>query len=325
MTPRRGPASADDLQELLWSFAAHRVLTAAGRTGVLEALAAEPLHADELAGRLGLEPAATAKVVRALEALGLVTREAGGCRVAPGLREVFAPGEGSLVPFLDHSHDLYLRWGENLEGWIRGEPWTTKVRDADGVRRFAAAMRAMAGCWIPAAVRLLEPGSARRLLDVGGGSGALARACCEASPDLEAVVFDTGETCEVGIAETAATPLAKRVSFVAGDYIADDLGSGFDLVLLANVLHQETAERAETLVRRCARALAPGGRLAVIDFSIDPGGSPVGALFAINMRSFGDTHDEATIRGWLQGAGLEAPARLDPGPQRWIIMARRPR
>jgi SAM-dependent methyltransferase len=319
------PLTADDLQELLWSFAAHRVLTAAGRTGILETLAVEPLTAGRLAARLGLDPAATTKVVRALAALGVLEGEGGGFCVAPALREAFTPGAGSLVPFLDHSHDLYLRWGESLEGWLRGEPWAARRRDPDGARKFAAAMRAMASRFAGPVARALDLGSARRLLDVGGGTGALARACCALDPDLEAVVFDTDETARHGAAETAGTPLAGRVSFLGGDYMTGDFGGGFDLALLANVLHQETPERAALLVRRCAEALAPGGRLCVIDFSIDPGGSPVGALFAVNMRSFGDTHDEQTIRGWLLDAGLVAPARLDPTPHRWIIQARRPR
>jgi SAM-dependent methyltransferase len=323
MLPNR-PLHIDDLQELLWSFAAHRALTAAGRTGMLEALAVEELTADDLAARLGLDPPAAAKVLRALVALGILEATPAGHRVVRSLREAFAPGEASLVPFLDHSHDLYVRWGESLEGWLRGESWPTRRRDPDGARRFGAAMRAMASRFAGPVVRCLDLGAARRLLDVGGGTGALARACCEANPTLAAVVFDTPETAALGAAETATTPLAGRVTFAGGDYLADDLGGGFDLVLIANVLHQETPERAATLVRRCAGALAPGGRLAVIDFSLDPDGSPVGALFAINMRSFGDTHDEATIRGWLEDAGLEGFERLDPSPHRWMLQARRP-
>ncbi len=318
------PLTDDDLQELLWSFAAHRVLTAAGRTGMLEALAVSALPADALARRLGLDPLATAKVARALEALGLVEPQGDGWRVTPALREAFTPGEASLVPFFDHSHDLYVRWGESLEGWMRGETWPTRRRDPDGARRFGAAMRAMATRFAGPVVRSLDVGPVRRLLDVGGGTGALARACCEANPALEAVVFDTEETARLGAAETEGTPVAGRVSFAGGDYMTSDLGDGFDLVLLASVAHQESPERAAALVRRCAGALAPGGRLAVIDFSIGPGVGPLGALFAVNMRSFGDTHDEQAIRGWLLAAGLENPSRLDPSPHRWIIQARRP-
>jgi len=91
------------------------------------------------------------------------------------------------------------------------------------------------------------------------------------------------------------------------------------------VVHQELPARAEQMVARAARAAAPGGRVVVLDFSIDEARqqSVVGALFAINMRSFGDTYTEPVIRGWMERAGLARVARTDLGPQRWIIVGRK--
>ena len=83
-------------------------------------------------------------MVRALNAMGIVEPDGDRFRVSANLAASFAPGADDLVPFLEHSHDLYERWGESLEPWLRGEPWTTKRRSADGVRRFGAAMQAMA-------------------------------------------------------------------------------------------------------------------------------------------------------------------------------------
>jgi SAM-dependent methyltransferase len=63
--------------------------------------------------------------------------------------------------------------------------------------------------------------------------------------------------------------LGDRIDFLPGDYLETDYGSNFDLVLFANVLHQETSERAAEMVRRGAEALAPDGRVVVVDFAID--------------------------------------------------------
>lgn len=316
----------DGLQELLWSFAAHRVLTVSGRTGILGALAVGSATPDELARRLSLDPLATGKVVRALSALGIVEPDGEGYRTSPGLGASFAPGPSDMTPFLEHSHDLYERWGESLEPWLRGRSWTTKRRSPSGVKRFGAAMQAMAAQVAGRVVEVLDLDGVRKMLDVGGGTGTYARIFCESVDHLQAVVLDTPEVVEIGRASTADTPLADRIDFVGGDYLETDYGADYDLVLLANVLHQELPERAAALVRRASSALAPGGRVAVVDFAIDNRRREllVGALFAINMRSFGDTYDEPTIREWMGDSGLVDVQRADVGSTRWVVTARKP-
>ena len=64
--------------------------------------------------------------------------------------------------------------------------------------------------------------------------------------------------------------------------------------------------------------------MTVVDFAIDDEQRQhlLGALFAINMRSFGDTWSEADIRRWMAEAGLDDAERINLGPDRWIISGR---
>lgn len=319
------PLDVDGLQRLLWSFASHRVLTVAARTGLLRVLAEGPRTPDEAARELGLDAAATAKVVRALNALGVL--EPAGLRfaVVPSLAPCFRPGEHDLVAFMEHSHCLYTSWGEHLEGWLRGEGWRHASRTPDDARAFGEAMRSMAGHVAGRVAHALDLTGVVTVLDVGGGLGQYARALCAAAPALRAVVLDRPEVAAMGREEVAGTALEDRLTFVGGDYHEDDhWGDGYDLVLLANVLHQETATRAAEMVRRATRALAPGGRVAIVDFRIDDRRREhlLGTLFAINMRDFGDTWTEPDLRGWMQAAGLDHVTRTDLGPDRWLLTAR---
>ena len=163
------------------------------------------------------------------------------------------------------------------------------------------------------------------MLDVGGGWGQFAQAMCRVQPGLHATVLDRPEVVERAREELVSTDLEERITFVPGDYLTTEYGSGYDLVLLANILHQETADRAQELVERAATALAPTGQLTVVDFAIDNEQRQhlLGTLFAINMRSFGDTWTEANIRGWMADAGLDGTERINLGPDRWIITGRR--
>jgi predicted transcriptional regulator/protein-L-isoaspartate O-methyltransferase len=317
----------DQFQRLLWGFASHRVITVAGRTGMLRLLAERDCTTNEIASELDLDEFAAGKVVRALTALGIAEAEGEIYRAAPGLREHFTPGDRDVVPFLEHSHSMYERWGETLEPWLRGRDWPVAERTPEEVRRFGAAMRAMGAQMARRVANALDLDKVERMLDVGGGWGQFAQAMCWVRPGLQATALDRPEVVEKARTELEGTEFEERIDFLPGDYLSTDYGEDYDLVLFANILHQETADRAQELVRRGAAALAPEGRVTVVDFAIDDERRQhlLGALFAINMRSFGDTWTEADIRGWMADAGLDEVERIDLGPDRWIISGRKPR
>jgi 16S rRNA G1207 methylase RsmC len=194
------------------------------------------------------------------------------------------------------------------------------------VRRFGAAMRAIGGQMAIRFAGVIDLENVDKVLDVGGGWGHFARALCDRRPGLHATVLDRPEVVERARAEGGESGPDGTIEFMSGDYMETDYGSGYDLVLFANVLHQETADRAAEMVRRGAAALARGGRVVVVDFAIDDQQRQhvLGTLFAINMRSFGNTWNEPTIRQWMASAGLESIERTDLGPDRWIIAGRSP-
>ncbi len=315
----------DGFQRLLWGFAGHRIITVAGRTGILRLLAEREVTPQEAADELGLDPLAAKKVIRALTALGIAEAEDGRYRAAAGLRDHFVPGDRDVVPFLEHSHAMYEGWGKTLEPWLRGEPWPVKERTPEEIARFGAAMRAMGAQMARRVAAALDLDGVKKILDVGGGWGHFAQAMCRIKPDLQAVVLDQPNVVERAQTELTGNDLEDRIQFLPGDYLATGYGSGFDLVLFANVLHQETEDRASELVRRGANALTPTGRVVVVDFAIDDEQHEhlLGTLFAINMRSFGDTWPLPTIRGWMEAAGLANVERSDLGPDRWIITGRK--
>lgn len=311
----------DGLQRLLWAFAEHRVLTAAASTGILEVLATQAATATEVSQALRLAPQPCAKTIRALAAMGLLEREGEHFKVIEPLARFFCAGPDDLRPFFTHSQRMYEGWGEHLESWIRGRGWPHGARTPEQDLMFAAAMRAMGRQTALAVLPFLDLSGARTMLDVGGGHGHWAQVFCEAFPDLTATVFDIPETAASGERATAGPPCADRIRFVGGDYLSPPIGSSFDVVLLANVLHQESAANAKRLINNCVSALAPGGRLVLVDFRIDDDrcGPALGALFAINMRDFGDTWTEPEIRGWMEDAGLQDIRRQDVGPDRWLF------
>jgi ubiquinone/menaquinone biosynthesis C-methylase UbiE len=317
----------DRLQERLWSFAEHRVITVAGKTGILAELANGPVAIESMAQKLSLAAMPAGKIVRALTALGLAEATGEEYALVSGLKEIFTPGPRDFTPFLEHSHFMYDRWGQSLEPWLRGEKWGTQKRDPSGIKRFDEAMKAMGGQIARRAADLMDLTRVEKMLDVGGGTGTYSIEFAKRAPNLRAVVLDMPEVADHGRELGKSTDMSDRVEFTGGDYMDPDCyGEGHDLVLMANVLHQETVERASTMVRLGAGALSPGGMLAVIDFSIDEERREniLGTLFAINMRSFGDTYPESVIHRWFSDAGLDDHGRIDIDSNRWILYANKP-
>lgn len=317
--------TVEELQRLLWSFGAARIVTVAARTGLLGLLAARAATADEAAAELGLDPLATGKVLRALCAHGLVVGEGPLYRVVPSLAEHLGTGDESLLPFVAHAHFLYDGWGSGLEPWLRGEGWSLRASSRDPAA-FGAAMRAAGTQTAHKLVDHLDLTGVRRIVDVGGGFGHVARVLCDAAPGATATIVDRPDTAALGREQVAGTPDERRLTFAGQSYLEPYPGGPYDLALLANVLHQELAEQAAQLVRLAAESLAPGGRVAIVDFAIDDAQRDhrMGTLFAINMRDFGDTWPEPTIHGWLRDAGLVDAQTVLLDSDRWLITGRRP-
>ena len=111
----------------------------------------------------------------------------------------------------------------------------------------------------------------------------------------------------------------------AGDYLDDALPGGFDLVFLSAVVHSNAPEENAALVRTCAAALNPGGRVAIMDWVMDEDRDAAGegAMFALNMlvaTDRGDTFTEGEIRGWMADAGLAQGPRIDTATGTSIVI-----
>jgi SAM-dependent methyltransferase len=161
------------------------------------------------------------------------------------------------------------------------------------------------------------------MLDVGGGPGTFAIAFAEAEPGLHAEVLDQAPVLPIAEGHIRAAGLESRVTTRAGDLRKGSLGEGYDLILLSAICHMLGEEENRDLLARCARALAPGGRVAIREFILDPdrAGPPGPALFALNMlvgTEHGNSYTEAEYRSWMEQAGLEEINRPEPAGD-WVI------
>jgi len=307
-----------DLLERVRAFQESRVLLTALELDVLPACAAGA-SAAEVAAAIGAEPRATGMLLHALAALGVLEKRDGRFQPTPAGRALGGQRAGML-----HLAHLWDRWS-GLTGCVRAGTSRHAGPPGGQVEDFIAAMQARASVVAPEAVRIVGTAGVRRLLDVGGGPATFALAFARACPDLRAEVLDLGPVVPIALGHIRAAGLADRVTVREGDLRTGPLGEGYDLVLVSAICHMLGEDENQDLLARCAQALAPGGRVAIREFILDPdrAGPPVAALFALNMlvgTARGNTYTEAEYRDWLARAGFRDPVRPEGGD--WIIATR---
>jgi (2Fe-2S) ferredoxin/SAM-dependent methyltransferase len=308
-------AIPDDLADAIRGFMPSRILLTALELDVFTAVARAPAPAtaSAVARALGTDARATGTLLDALAALGLLAKEDGAYRNAPAAARFLVEGakdDGRAA--LRHNSSLWGTWSNLTEVVRSGRParhvdmgertdsWTTP---------FIAAMHRNAALRAPAVVEAVGAEGLRRLLDIGGGSGAYSIAFAGANPGLEAEVFDLATVVPIASRHIADAGLADRVRTRVGDLRRDDFGSGYDLALLSAICHMLGPEENRDLIRRAFGALAPGGRLVIQDhvMSDDKTAPRAGALFAVNMlvgTPSGATYSAGEYARWLDEAGF---------------------
>jgi len=103
----------------------------------------------------------------------------------------------------------------------------------------------------------------RRLVDVGGGHGALMARILKANPALKGAVYDLPSVIEGTTRRLAEWGLADRCEAIAGNMFREVPPA--DAHLMSSVIHDWDDERCALLLRTCHRAAAPQARLLIVE------------------------------------------------------------
>jgi len=174
-------------------------------------------------------------------------------------------------------------------------------------------------------VKAVGVNGARRMLDLGGGSGAYSIAFAKVAPQLRGEILDLPEVLPITREHLRRAGVADRISTRAGDMLQADLGKDYNLVLLSAICHMFSVEENRGLLQRIYQALAANGRVVVQDFILEPDKtSPkFAALFSLNMlvgTKAGVSYSESEYTEWMRAAGFREIKRVRmPGPSGLMI------
>ena len=271
------------LSDDLTGFWRTQTICAAVELGVFEAL---PAAAAGIARACGLEPDRARRLLRALAELRLV-EDGDGVWRATGRGAFLATGHPLTLAdaAVEYGRSFPAMW-ETLpralradEGWRSPDTFGEVAADP---ARVASHHRMLASYALhdygPVADALDLRGD-ERVIDAGGGLGALAGLLVEAYSQLRVTVLDRPEVVE----RAMRAPRSDRVTFQAGD-LFEPWGIEGDAVIFARVLHDWNDGPALQLLHRASRALPFGGRVFAVEMVLPEDGA-AGGLCDLHLLS----------------------------------------
>ncbi|MDR1726563.1 MAG: methyltransferase domain-containing protein [Acidobacteriota bacterium] len=310
MTNADGPGK---ILKLAQGFMESRILLSAAELDLFTVLQKAPLPVMEIASRVKGDPSALAALLDAVAALGLLQKKDGAYFCEPAVARYLAEDSPETVlPMVLHAASLWNRWAR-LTDIAQGAPAPTKrlnlARTGDELKSFIGAMHSIGAPLARQIAADVQPGAAKSLLDIGGGSGTYAIAFLREAPEMRATIFDMPAVIEMARARLEGEGLMGRATLVPGNFHRDELPVGHDLVLLSAIIHSNSPAQNLELYRKIFHALVPGGRLLIRDHVMEPDRIKPrdGAIFAINMlvgTLGGSTYTYEEIASSLGEAGF---------------------
>lgn len=321
-------ALPDPLLQTIRAFQESRVVLTAIELDVFTAVSSGATAA-EVAATIGADPRATEMLLNALVAMRLVEKRGDVFANTPAsARYLASGGADDSRAALMHTVHLWTTWSrltDSVRAGTAAGGEEVPDRDAQWTEAFIAAMHKNASERAAAVVRAASAQDARRMLDVGGGSGAYSIEFARANPQLRVDLLDLPAVTPIAERHIGAANLQDRIHTRDGDLRSVALGEGYDIVFISAICHMLSPAENRDLLARCFAAAADGGRVVVQDFILDASRTApkAGALFALNMlvgTRAGSSYSEPDYADWLRGAGFTGIEHVHvPGPTGLMI------
>lgn len=265
---------------LLWDLATiaavSRCLHAVARHGVADALERDGATVDDLAARLGLDPDALARVLRALAAYGVFHVELPDVRHTEASLLLRSDHPMSMVAFA-HMMGLPMSWDalgalpdtlatgragvfdldpHGLFSYLRDHPDQASV--------FDHAMTAKAQADIPLVIDAFDFTRFHTIADIAGGRGHFLRALTERHPDIDATLFELPEVIE----RLAADGDVDGLRLVAGDFFSDTLPTA-DIYVLMEIIHDWDDPDAARILSNLGRSAPDHATVLIVESVLD--------------------------------------------------------
>jgi len=320
--------SPEPIIQVASGYMAAKQLFVAVEIGLFETLAEGAATIDELGQRTNI-PRRTLRIITdAMVALGLLERT--GDHYRNGVTTAaFLSGSGGpdLRAFFRLLNSVsYRRW-VRLEEAIRtdriifGESGFAEEEQ----RLYSAGVEAVTAGTAQALASTYDFAPHRRVLDLGGGTGSFLLPILARYQNLECTLYDLPQVAAATRQRMASDLVGARIQVIAADFFKDSIPEGYDVVIIANIVHCFAADRVIHLLRRVREHVSAEARILLVDFWTDP--THTQPVFAALMAGEflltpggGDVYSVDEAQRWLRDTGWKAVAHKPlAGPASLIV------
>jgi SAM-dependent methyltransferase len=307
------PVTTVRLQNIAQSYGQSAALMAAVEVGMFTAISKGAGTYEEVARALDIHPTNAERLMVMLCAAGLLLKTQARHSNAPDVERFLVEGSpGYMGPWITFTKPQWNEWGR-LGEHIRtkqlkmmGSIETFTVADA---RRYHNATYSIGMGAGRRFVRQVDLKGRKRIMDIGGGSGAYCIAAAKQHPGIRAVVLDLPVVCEVTREFIAENGVADRVEAQACDFTHDPFPVDCDVAIMASNLPMYSREIIADVIRKAHDALVPGGEMHLIGETTNnertgPWGPAYWGLGQAIGDSLGLAHSEADAIGYFRAAGF---------------------
>jgi PAS domain S-box-containing protein len=284
----------------------------------------ESIYEDATRGWVGFAVVETIRCFERIGVLDALDQPATAAQLAERLALQLRPLELTLpilasLGYLERVGDMFRRptaYRDALEALPELESFLFGGHVGDAIDRpeqrgayYARTVIVLARMFEGHARRLAEQlPPAKTILDVGAGSAVWSLAMAAKSGG-RVTTIDPPEVVPSTLVAAELLGFGVVPEVIAGDYFEVEIEGPVERIVMANVLHLETAEDAARLIRHHARALASSGELVIVDMlggdGLEPELSEAAYGLHLGMRTArGRAHAEADLRAWCAAAGL---------------------
>ena len=265
--------TTDDVLDLLGASTSSIALAAAIETGLLEMLAEKPMTGDEVVQAMNIPGKRGYYWLQLLTELGILERDSQRYTPSALMQEVLLD-EISLKRWKHVASDeRELMAGiRNLATYLGADSiWKAQglmkpkndyekiIEDPERARVFTRLLYNFYKDSKSEFAGLIDMTGVVKMMDAGGGSGAVSILLAQKYPALRSVVVEFENVCLEGRKIVEEIQLSDRITFHGANFVTDELPKGFDMVL-----HYDIGVFGRELFHKLWESLNPGGRIVVI-------------------------------------------------------------
>jgi ubiquinone/menaquinone biosynthesis C-methylase UbiE len=322
------------LMQMLFGLTTSRAIGVAAELYIADKLKDGPKSARELAEQADVHAPSLYRVLRACASVGVFSEDnEKRFSLTPLAEPLLSDAPGSLRAFavMFTTDWQFQTWAELPYSVKTGKPAFDKVfgvpmfdyfwQNPKAGKEFNEAMTSNSAFAGEAVLNSYDFSGAAKVVDVGGGHGILLASIVKKYPHLNGILFEVPAIAKEAKSLLDAHGVAESCAIVSGDF-TESVPAGGDIYILKHIIHDWNDEQCISILANCRRAMAPGGKVLVIEMVLPEGNEhSLGKFLDLQMLLFlpGCERTEAEYRVLFDKAGLQL-SKVIPTPSPFSII-----